>query len=292
MKITNVHKLPEPFVNLTKKQFYSKGKSDYSVTEIMSPPRIQRLNQKHFKEMERDVVDNFWATMGTLLHKMLEEATADGHINEERLYYTVDDVILSGAIDLQQVEGNKVKVIDLKFTSAWALRQDKIEWVQQLNIYAWLLHKVKGNEISGIQIMAVIRDWSRREAMNKPDYPQANVQMVDIELWDFDKTEAYIKERIELHRQAKVQADWGEELPLCTDDERWMRQTQYAVKKEGRKTAIRVFDTHEEASALWETTPKGFIEVRKGEAVRCTGNYCGVAQWCSQFKREQENAEE
>jgi hypothetical protein len=29
---------------------------------------------------------------------------------------------------------------------------------------------------------------------------------------------------------------------------------------------------------------KAFIEIRKGEAVRCTGNYCGVSQWCSQYQ--------
>ena len=66
-----------------------------------------------------------------------------------------------------------------------------------------------------------------------------------------------------------------------------MRETTYAVKKEGRKTAIRVLETEEEAKELLATLPpvaKGFIEIRKGEAVRCTGNYCGVAQWCSQYQ--------
>jgi hypothetical protein len=33
------------------------------------------------------------------------------------------------------------------------------------------------------------------------------------------------------------------------------------------------------------------ISVRKGEAVRCTGNFCGVSKWCTQFKKEQDNAE-
>jgi hypothetical protein len=28
----------------------------------------------------------------------------------------------------------------------------------------------------------------------------------------------------------------------------------------------------------------GFVEIRKGEAVRCTGNFCGVSQWCSQYQ--------
>jgi hypothetical protein len=34
---------------------------------------------------------------------------------------------------------------------------------------------------------------------------------------------------------------------------------------------------------------KVFIEIRKGESVRCTGNFCGVAKWCSQFNKEQDN---
>ena len=73
-----------------------------------------------------------------------------------------------------------------------------------------------------------------------------------------------------------------------TDDERWVRDTSYAVKREGRKTAIRVFDNEEQAKALAEKE-KGYVEVRKGEAIRCTGNFCGVAKWCSQFQKEQDN---
>jgi hypothetical protein len=109
---------------------------------------------------------------------------------------------------------------------------------------------------------------------------------------DSSEVEKYIKERIELHRQAKVDADWDNELIHCTDEERWTRETKFAVKKEGRKTAVRVLDTQEEADALLAEMPakdKGFIEIRKGESVRCTGNFCGVAKWCSQFNKEQEN---
>jgi hypothetical protein len=168
---------------------------------------------------------------------------------------------------------------------------DKPEWEQQQNIYKYLVERVKKKPVKGLKICALIRDWSRRDAQNKPDYPQAPIQIVDIPMWTFDRTEAFIKERVELHRDSKVSADWGEELPLCTEEERWVRQTTYAVKKDGRKTAIRVFDTQDEADALLKEMPekeKSFIEIRKGEAVRCTGNFCGVSQWCSQFQKEKE----
>jgi len=289
MKITNKFNVPETLVALASRDYYTKGQSDYSVTEIISPPRIQRLRRKHFEEIEQDVSDMLWMLLGTALHVVAERSEVSGHTNEERLSAGVNGIILSGAIDLQKDEADGITITDYKFTSAWALMNDKPEWEQQQNIYKYLVERVKKKPVKGLKICALIRDWSRRDAQNKPDYPQAPIQIVDIPMWTFDRTEAFIKERVELHRDSKVSADWGEELPLCTEEERWVRQTTYAVKKDGRKTAIRVLDTQDEAEALLKEMPekdKGFIEIRKGEAVRCTGNFCGVSQWCSQYQNE------
>ena len=293
MKITNKFNVPETLVALATRDYYSKGKSDYSVTEIISPPRIQRLRRKHFEEIEQDVSDMLWMLLGTALHVVAERSEVSGHTNEERLSAGINGIILSGAIDLQKDEADGVTITDYKFTSAWALMNDKPEWEQQQNIYKYLVERVKKKPVKGLKICALIRDWSRRDAQNKPDYPQAPIQVIDIPMWTFDRTEAFIKERVEMHRDSKVSADWGDELPLCSDEERWLRPTTYAVKKDGRKTAIRVFDTQDEADALLKEMPekdKGFIEIRKGEAVRCTGNFCGVSQWCSQFQNQKEQS--
>jgi hypothetical protein len=99
------------------------------------------------------------------------------------------------------------------------------------------------------------------------------------------KAEAYVRERLEMHRNSKLAADFGEQLSECSPEERWMSETTYAVKRDGRKTAIRVFKTIEEAKDLAEKD-KGFVETRPGEPKRCTGNYCGVAQWCDQYQAE------
>ena len=290
MKITNKFNLPDTLVEAVKIDGYSRGQSDYSVTEIMSPPRIQRLRQAHYHEMEQDVTDKLWAVMGTAIHKIMEDTNVKDHVKEERIFVEVDGVILSGAIDLQTDGDNGVDITDYKFTSAWALRQDKIDWVQQLNIYAWLINKSTGKKINKLKICAIIRDWGRREAMTNPNYPQGQAQMVEIPLLPFAETEAFVRNRIELHRMAKVSSDFNEELPECTDEDRWMRETKYAVFKEGGKRAISggIFDSEAEAQELVKATPKTYIQIRKGESVRCTGNYCGVNQWCSQFKRQQE----
>lgn len=288
MKITNKFGVPETIVALANRDSYSKGKSDFSVTEIISPPRIQLLRRKHYAEMETDVADLLWSMMGTALHVVAERSQVDNHTNEERLFLEIDGVVLSGAIDLQYEEDGCVQITDYKFTSAWAVMNDKPEWEIQQNIYAWMVNKVKGKAVNSVRICALIRDWNRREAQRKSDYPQAPIQIVNLRLWLPEETDEYVRSRLELHRVAKVLSDWGDELPECTEEDKWIRETKYAVKKVGRKTAIRVFDTEEEAKGLLETMvekDKGFIEVRPGEPIRCVGNYCGVNKFCSQYKK-------
>lgn len=297
MKVTNKYGLPEPLYALANKQYYSKGAADYSVTEIISPPRIQRLRKRHDEDMETDVTDMWWSIVGSALHVVMERSVIDNYVNEERLTIDVNGVRLSGAIDVQQVDDDGIIIMDYKFTSAWALMNEKPEWAEQQNIYGHIVETAKGKKVKGLKIIAIVRDWSRREAERKDTYPQAPIQVVDIPIWEKSFTKEFIERRIEMHRDSKVSADWGDELPPCTDEDRWMRDPKFAVKKEGRKTAVRVYDTMTEANDLLATIPakdKGFIEIRKAEPVRCTQDYCGVSKWCSQYQsylKEQQNDE-
>jgi len=260
-----------------------------SVTEIISPARIARLRRKHYTQMTQDVSDMMWQLLGSALHVVAEKGQTEGYITEERLYAEIDGVILSGAIDIQKVTPQGIEITDYKFTSAWSLRQDKFEWDAQQNIYAYLVRKVKKLPVTKVQICALVRDWSRREAAIKPSYPQSPIVVIDLKMWTNEETEKYIRERLNAHRDSKVSADWNEELPPCNEAERWSRDTQYAVRREGRKTAIRVLDSAEAADAM-ALEEKGYVEVRKGESVRCTGNYCGVNEWCSQYQQSKEVA--
>lgn len=287
MKITNKHNVPETLVALASREYYSKGKADYSVTEIISPPRIQRLRKKHYEDMEQDVSEMLWSLLGSALHVVAERGQHEGYTTEERLYAEIDGVTLSGAIDIQKTTPEGILITDYKFTSAWALRQDKPEWEAQQNIYAWLVQRVKKTPVVGVQICALIRDWSRRDAAVKADYPQAPIQVVDLPLWENERTEAYITERLNAHRESKVAADWGDELPPCSAEDRWVRGDAWAVMREGKKRATKVCETEEEAKEVMATIPeneKPYIEKRAGEAIRCTGNFCGVNQWCSQYQ--------
>jgi hypothetical protein len=283
MKVTNVHGVPEPLVTLAKREYYSKGSAQYSVTEIMSPPKIRRLREKHNDEMTQDASDMLWSLLGSALHVVMERGDTPGWLMEERIFADVDGVTISGAIDLQEETPDGIIIHDYKFTSAWSVMKEKEDWAQQLNIYKWLVETVKRKKVIGLKICALVRDFSRHD--HREDYPASPICVVDVPMWDSVKTETYIRERLDMHREAKLAADFGEPLQNCSDEERWMSETTYAVKRDGRKTAIRVFKTLDEANEL-ATKEKGYVETRLGEARRCVGDYCGVAKWCAQYQGE------
>ena len=283
MQVTNVHNLPEPLVTLARREYYSKGAAQYSVTEIMSPPKIRRMREKYDDQIVTDVSQMLWSLLGSALHVVMERGETSGWIKEERLFAEVDGVSISGAIDLQEEGEGGITIYDYKFTSAWAVMQEKEEWIQQLNIYKWLIETVKQRKVVGLKICAMVRDYSKHDL--REAYPAAPICVIDIPLWDSVKTEMYIRERLEMHRESKMRADFEEELQNCSNEERWMSETTFAVKREGRKTAIRVFKTIEEATELAEKE-KGYVETRLGEPRRCTGDFCGVSQWCAQYQGE------
>lgn len=281
MKVTNKFNVPAPLMTLATKEYYSKGASQYSVTELMSPPRVRRLQERYDAEREQDVTEMLWSLMGSALHVVMERGETEGYLSEERLFQTVDGVTISGAIDIQHETPEGVVIMDYKFTSAWAVMANKPEWETQLNIYKWLVETVKRKPVVGLKIIAFVRDYNKHET--KEGYPPAQICTVDIPMWDAVKAEHYIRTRLELHRNAKVSHDLDEPLPLCSKEDRWEGETVYAVKREGRKTAIKLFKSIEEATALAEKE-KGYVETRAGRSVRCEDNYCGVNKWCDQYQ--------
>ena len=287
MKITNKQGLPAPLVALLARDFYTKGASQYSVTELMSPPKIRRMREQYDEEMEVDATKLIASQLGTFMHARLEKKSVDGYTNEERIFHSIDGITISGAVDLQEHTEEGIVIIDYKFVKAWSVMKSKDDWVTQLNIYKWLVETVKKQKVCGLKICAIIKDYTAHSTQE--NYPEAEAVMIDIPMWDSVTTETYVRKRLEMHRAAKQAQEFGEDLEPCTDEDRWMSETIYAVKREGRKTAIRVFKTIEEANELAEKE-KGYVEERKGEPRRCIGDFCGVSKWCKQYQGELNDA--
>ena len=289
MKYTNHHNLPDAFVNFAERDTYSKGEADISVTSLIDSPRV-RLMREHYKDqMSSDVVDLIWPLFGTAVHHILEQDDGKDVIREERLFYTDGEWVLSGAIDHQKTDGRTIEITDYKVTSVWSVIHGKPEWENQLNTYAFLVQKAKGVKVTKLQICAILRDWNRRDAENKADYPDAPVVVVDIPLWTDQARIRYVHERLALHKGAQITYDLEEVLEdkfiSCTREDRWSKPDTWAVKKRGNKRAMRVFDNINDANdySAAQSVPTE-IEYRAGEHTRCKGNYCGVADFCSQYK--------
>lgn len=291
MEITNNYNLPQSFVDFARNDKYSKGNADISVTTLIDSPRVRLMRDHYASKRVVDVVDMVWPLFGTAVHQVLESTQEEGVVLEERLFSTVNDWILSGAVDHQKVTDSSIEITDYKVTSVWSVIHGKIDWERQLNVYAYLAQRQKGRKVTSLQICAILRDWNRRDAQRKPDYPQAPVVLVDVPLWDEEKRINYVHERVQIHQDAQFNYDLAEHFPNCSDDEVWRRTDAWAVKKKGLKRAMRVFYNEEEANnfAKAQGGIQGVpmeIEYRAGESVRCNGNYCGVADFCSQFKGE------
>jgi hypothetical protein len=281
--ITNKFNLPQTFVNIMKRPTYSKGRAHLSATEIINSPRIVLLRKKHEDKIESDVTEMVWSIFGTAIHGVLEHGKDENHLVEERISTSLDGWNISGAIDLQIVnEDGSITINDYKTCAAWSVMNEKIDWEYQLNIYAWLVEKVKQVPVTKLEIVAVIRDWSRRDAATKQNYPDAPIKVIPINLWPFEQREQFIQDRITLHSNALFESETGEELPPCTPDEMWEKQTTYAVKKDGAARAKSVHATFQEATMA--LPPSGYkIEVRQGERTRCA-NFCSVRNFCSQWE--------
>ena len=302
MKITNKHFLPAPLVHAVSHDRYDGGDGDISVTTLIAPAQIRRLKGKHEGDIEEDAINRIWSMIGSAVHYILENAVIhmketgewddEHYIAEKRYYAEVGGKRVSAQIDLKEHN----RLIDFKVTSAWTVKdaytKGKDEWDAQLNIQRYLMWRNGIEDINELFIMAITRDWNYSNALRDRDYPDRGC-MIEIPVWSYEKTEAYIQERLNAH--------YAEHIPLCTPTECWERPSVYAVMKEGRKTALRLLDSNAEALD-WALTNnhatvtgpgdpeeviemnKGFyIEHRKGERIRCD-RYCDVAPFCDQYK--------
>jgi hypothetical protein len=284
MKFTNKFNLPQTFVNVIHRPTYSKGKAHISATEIINSPRIVQLKKKYWDEIEQDASEMVWSLFGSAVHNILEHGKDDHHVVEERLHIEFEGWQISGAIDLQEFEPNgTVSISDYKVTGAWAVMNEKDDWHRQLNIYAWLVESVKKIPVGKLQIIAIIRDWSARDAASKENYPQSPVATIDIPIWSFEEREAFMKKRILDHATALFEMETDGELPECTAEDMWEKQTTYAVKKPDGIRAKSVHKTLEEAQHALNQVKGYQIEIRQGERTRCK-SYCQVSQFCTQYQ--------
>lgn len=163
------------------------------------------------------------------------------------------------------------------------LKQDFADWKRQGLIYSWLM-KQNGLEVKHCKFIALLKDHSKADARNKPDYPKQPVFVFEFDVTadDLAEIETFIEARVKALEFADTLKD--EELTPCTKEERWTTPEKWAHMKEGRKSAIKLYDSEEEAAKV-ELKKDEYIEHRPGENKKCD-NYCNCREWCPLFKKE------
>jgi len=229
------------------------------------------LRDEHYADLKQDASDMLKMLLGSSWHLMMEKS-ANSAMVETKLEMPWDDgVTISGIIDLYFPADRLV--VDHKTASVWAFILDKgakQEWITQLNIYEALL-SYHGHRVDTMQIWGLATDWNAGKALGGNGYPEIPFKVVNVPMVAISPI---IDKWIQRYRDKDP----------CNAAERWTRDTQYAVMKSGRKSALRVLDTRNDAEAWMvdnaDKIGKGaFIEKRPGKAMRCS-DYCLVRDYC------------
>tara|TARA_Y100000310_G_scaffold328301_1_gene396228 strand:+ start:735 stop:1556 length:822 start_codon:yes stop_codon:yes gene_type:complete len=257
---------------------------DISTTSLILPPQIRQLKARHNGAITEDVSDKIWMFLGNFHHRIMELAEVPNAIKEKRLSHRVNGWEVTGTADLYEPPAT---LSDYKVTSTWTIVYGlKPEWEQQLNIYKWLFEK-SGLTVNKLQIVAILRDWSKLRATREHEYPQKAVQVLSVPIWTPEDAQDFVETRVAMHQAAEMMLD--DQLPFCTPKERWAKATTYAVKKNKNRKASNVYaDPLKAGQRIKQLNTKDnknkyWLEERPGESTRCE-HYCSVKAFCHQYK--------
>ena len=292
MKQTNNYNLPSVFEGFEKANPYSSEGSDFSATTLIDAPQAKRLFAKHSGDLTEDISERAFSILGTAVHKILEDGASENQKAEERLFTTIEtpegEVSVSGQIDLQTIFPEGRLLSDYKTTSIWSYRdwasdKGKPEWVKQLNVYQ-ALAVLNGIDVIGLEVIAIFRDWTSGGVDRFEIYPESPIMRLNIPMWEPEEAVNYLKERTALHKSP--------DIPGCTDEERWAKPPVFAVHemlsngKGLKKRATKLFEDELEANIFSADREGSEVIERPRVFTRCEGNYCKVAQFCSQYSSD------
>jgi hypothetical protein len=290
--ITNELNLPQALVTAVTKDTYDNGGAWRSVTQLCAPPRQVLLKKRHDHEIVEDVSDMLYRLYGQIVHGILERANVKDLV-EKRIFMKVKGKLISGAFDSVILTNDQQwKCSDWKFSSFQKASGETKEWLWQMNFLRILLlygywdkelttHPVKWPSVDELEVVLMMRDHKKRKARMSAGYPKRPIARLPFQVWPDSYALKFLHERVELHLQAE------NALPDCSPDDRWAQETVFAVMKEGRKSAVKLYPNDKNAALSHATTiPHAFVQERPGENIRCE-DFCSAAPFCSQFLETQ-----
>lgn len=262
---------------------------DFSVTSLLKTPREFQLIQRNKDKLPERPLDNKLATfLGSAVHKAVEQSLQynENYLVEFRMEFDEEvdgkTVKVAGTCDMYD-KVNK-RLIDHKTTTTFIYGSElKPEWIEQLNVYAYLLRRL-GYPVEQLTINCVYKDWRPTAGKYKEDYPPLPVMEFNFDPWPEDTAEKFYKEKLREHVRC-MGADVSV-LALCDDTYMWSKPESYAVYRPGASKAIRLLPTRGDAERyIRDKRLTGCqIEHRVGERTKCE-RYCLAAPFCDQYQK-------
>lgn len=280
MKVTNKLNLPAAFVNAVSTNRHNAA-GCFSATTLNKGAKEIILSDRHFDEITVDAADSVWAVWGTAVHALLE-SQPDNNFHEEYFKVPVSNSFVTGQVDSYDMENGVIN--DWKTASVWKVQfNDFSDWRRQGLTYAWLLQQ-SGLEVKKCRFVALLKDHSKSKAKNDSSYPQSPVFIYefDVTAADMEETAARILTKVqEIESAYKLDDD---DIEPCSEEERWADGEKWAVMKNGRKTAVKVFDNQLDADAMaGEMGNAYYVEHRPAISRKC-GDYCKCKDFCNFYK--------
>jgi hypothetical protein len=280
MKITNKLNLPEGLVKAVSTERHNQP-GCISATTLLQGVKKILLTDRHYDELTEDVSDQIWRIWGTAVHSLLEHE-GENDFTEQEMAHPLNGITITGRIDNYDMRNGII--CDYKTASVWKAKFGDFEdWYRQGLIYAWLL-KRNGFEVRKCRFIALLKDHSKADASRDYQYPKNPVYVYefDVNFLNLMKIESFIRNKIQEYTHCLELSD--DDIPPCNPDERWDKPTKFAVKKEGRKTAVRLLDDQAAADAMAAELGKGhYVEIRPGESTKCLG-YCLCCEHCNYYQ--------
>lgn len=280
MKVTNRLHLPEAFVKVVSIERHNKA-GCYSATTLNKGTKEIILQERHWDEFTVDAADSVWAVWGTAVHALME-SQPDNNFHEEKFKVPVCNSFVTGQVDSYDME--HATIFDWKTASVWKVQfADFGDWYKQGMTYAWLL-KQSGLDVRHCVFVALLKDHSKSKAAKDANYPQSPVFKYEFDVTDeeLQQTEARIIAKVaEIENAYKLGDD---DIEPCSAEERWADNEKWAVMKNGRKTAIKLFDNSADADAMaGEMGNSYYVEHRPAISRKC-GEYCACKEFCNFYK--------
>jgi len=292
MKIENRLGLPDAIVKAVSTELHNKTENELSATTLLKGIKEICLERRHWNELKDDAADRIWAVWGEAVHALLQKEDKN-EFAECDLSVKIGEITLTGRIDNYNMETGTVT--DYKTASVWKVMFNDFEdWRMQGIIYAWILFK-NNFKIKKCRFVVLLKDHSKSKAVRDSCYPQSPVFIYEFDVTEklLEEAETFINRRVAEYLKYRAVKD--DDIPPCTDKERWAEETKFAVMKTGRKTSIKNFTSKLEADQKAAELGAGhYVETRPGTSKKCSG-YCISRDYCSFYNnivKKQETSEE